>query len=86
MADMTISVLERISNPDPAYRKERESHYIAQFESFRKGINRKRWLFLIGTFLKIISLTACNSNLVLFVKPMDLVCYDRYLSDDAYIK
>ena len=42
MADMTISVLERISNPDPAYRKERERHYIALFESFRKGINRKR--------------------------------------------
>ena len=42
MADMTISVLERISNPDEQYRKERESHYIEQFEAYRKGMNRRR--------------------------------------------
>ena len=42
MADMTISVLERITTSDPMYRKVRESHWIEQFEARRKGINRRR--------------------------------------------
>ena len=42
MSDMSISVLERIRQSDPQYRKERESYYIEQFEALRKGINRKR--------------------------------------------
>ena len=41
-SDMSISVLERITSSDPHYRKERESHYIEQFELLTKGINRKR--------------------------------------------
>ena len=41
-SDMSISVLERITSSDPNYRKERESHYIEQFELLAKGINRKR--------------------------------------------
>ena len=52
MADITISVLERIRQTDPAYRKQRESDYIEQFETKRKGINRKRWLFWLGTHFK----------------------------------
>ena len=42
MADMSVSVIERIRSSDPFYRKVRESHWIEQFESLRKGINRKR--------------------------------------------
>ena len=42
ISDMTISVLERITSSDPAYRKEREKHWIEQFELLYKGINRKR--------------------------------------------
>ena len=41
-ADMTISVVERITSTDPNYRLEREKHWIEQFELLRKGINRKR--------------------------------------------
>ena len=42
MADMTVSVIERIKSSDPTYRKCRESHWIEQFEVLRKGINKKR--------------------------------------------
>ena len=42
ISDMSISVLERITSSDPAYRKEREKHWIEQFELLYKGINRKR--------------------------------------------
>ena len=42
MADMTVSVIERIEYTDPTYRKCKESHWIEQFEVLTKGINRKR--------------------------------------------
>ena len=42
MADMTVSVIERIKSSDPTYRKCRESHWIEQFEVLRKGVNKKR--------------------------------------------
>ena len=42
MADMSVSVVERIKSSDPFYRKVRESHWIEQFETLRKGLNRKR--------------------------------------------
>ena len=42
IADMTISVAERITSSGPNYREEREKHWIEQFESLRMGINRKR--------------------------------------------
>ena len=38
---MTFSVLEKISNNNPQYRKARESHYIEQFNLKYAGINRK---------------------------------------------
>ena len=41
-ADMTISVLEKIHQEDPMYRKEREHFWIQQFDLLRKGLNGKR--------------------------------------------
>ena len=42
LSDMTISVLKRIKQDDPMYRKRRESYHIAQFDLVHNGVNRKR--------------------------------------------
>ena len=42
VADMRICVVEKIRNPDPNYRKERESMYIQNFGATRSLINKKR--------------------------------------------
>ena len=41
-ADMTISVLEKINQEDPMYRKEREHFRIQEFDLVRKGLNGKK--------------------------------------------
>ena len=86
MSDMSISVLERIRQSDPFYRKERESYYIEQFEAMRKGINRKRWLFLIGITFKNFNFVCCKFFLVVYCNLYELVCYDTALSEEAFIK
>ena len=40
LADMKVTVLEKIYNQDPNYRKERESMWIRKFNTKYKGINR----------------------------------------------
>ena len=42
MADMTISVLEQVSEKNTFYRECRESKYIQNFDLLYNGINRKR--------------------------------------------
>ena len=42
MSDMTISVLEQVSEEDTYYRECRESKHIRDFDLKYNGINRKR--------------------------------------------
>ena len=42
VADMRICVVEKIRNPDPNYRKERESMYIQNFGATRSLLNKKK--------------------------------------------
>ena len=42
MADMQVTILEKIHSPDPNFRKEREKMYIALFNTGYKGMNRKK--------------------------------------------
>ena len=41
MADMKITILEKVKSTDPQLRKIRESHYIQKFYTRYKGINKK---------------------------------------------
>ena len=81
LSNMSVSVIERIRSSDPFYRKVRESHWIEQFESLRKGINRKRWQFA--------NCKACKKNLILVClcqTQKNSICYDKLLSEDAFVK
>ena len=49
MADMKITILEKVKSADPQLRKIRESHYIQKFYTRYKGINKKSWKLLIAT-------------------------------------
>ena len=40
LSDMRVTILEKIYNPDPNYREERESMWIRKFNTKYKGINR----------------------------------------------
>ena len=40
-SDMTITIVEKISNQNPLFRKEREKMYIQNFNTHYKGLNRK---------------------------------------------
>ena len=42
MGDITFSVLERINNDNPQYRKARESYFIEKFNLKYAGMNVKR--------------------------------------------
>ena len=39
VSDMTITVLEKIFNPDPQYRKQREKMWVNKFNTKYKGLN-----------------------------------------------
>ena len=41
MADMEVSILEKIHNKDPQYRKARERMWIERFNTKYKGLNKK---------------------------------------------
>ena len=41
MADMTVTLLEKIYNSDPQFRKAREKMWIERFNTKYKGLNRK---------------------------------------------
>ena len=41
LADMKILILEQVKSNDPAYRKEREHHFINKFNSHYKGMNKQ---------------------------------------------
>ena len=41
VSDMRISVLEKVFNPDPMIREQREKYFINKFEAKYKGMNRK---------------------------------------------
>ena len=41
VADMEVSILEKIFNEDPHYRKQREQMWIEKFNTKYKGLNRK---------------------------------------------
>ena len=47
ISDMEITILEKIFNPDPQFRKQREKMYINKFNTKYKGINRSNggWNF-----------------------------------------
>ena len=40
LSNMKITILEKMKNRDPLYRKERESYHIKKFNSFYKGMNQ----------------------------------------------
>ena len=40
VSDMEITVIEKVYNQDPRYRKQREKFYIQQFNTRYKGLNR----------------------------------------------
>ena len=39
--NMKITIIEKVKNNEPNYRKERESYHIKKFNTFYKGINRQ---------------------------------------------
>ena len=41
MADMKITIIEKVMSDDPQMRKLRESHFIKQFGTRYKGMNKK---------------------------------------------
>ena len=41
MADMKITIIEKVKSADPQLRKIRESHYIQKFYTIYKGKSRK---------------------------------------------
>ena len=41
LADLQVSVLERVKRNTTLYRKEREEYMIRKFNTFHKGINKK---------------------------------------------
>ena len=41
LADMTITILEKVKSNDDLYRKEREKYFIRRFNTFYKGLNRQ---------------------------------------------
>ena len=40
IANMTITILEKVKKNDPLYRREREKYLIRKFNTFYKGLNR----------------------------------------------
>ena len=40
LADMEVTILEKIFNPDPQFRKAREKMFINEFNTKHKGLNR----------------------------------------------
>ena len=41
VSDMRITIVEKVFNPDPMVREQREKYYINKFGSKYRGINRK---------------------------------------------
>ena len=41
LADMSITILERVRQKDDLYRKEREKYFIRRFNTFYGGLNRQ---------------------------------------------
>ena len=41
VSDMKITVVEKVFNPDPMIREQREKYYINKFQAKYKGMNRK---------------------------------------------
>ena len=42
LADLNITILERVKKDDENYRKEREAYFINKFNTFYKGINNRK--------------------------------------------
>ena len=42
LADMKITILEKVLSNDPMMRETRESHYIEKLNTFYKGLNKKK--------------------------------------------
>jgi hypothetical protein len=40
LANMKVTIIEKVKSFDPLYRKEREKYFIRQFNSYHKGMNR----------------------------------------------
>ena len=40
VADMRVTIIEKIFNPDEAFRKEREKYYIMKMNTKYKGLNK----------------------------------------------
>ena len=51
ISDMEVTIVEKIFNPDPQFRKQREKMYINKFNTQHKGINRSSggWKLLIAS-------------------------------------
>ena len=41
LADLSITVLEKVKKSDDLYRKEREKYFIRKFNTFYRGLNRQ---------------------------------------------
>ena len=41
LAEMTVTILEKVRSSDDLYRKEREKYFIRKFNTFYKGLNRQ---------------------------------------------
>ena len=87
VADMEVTILEKIFSRDPQVRKERESLFIKKFNSKHKGLNKN---LRCGTALPILYFTPRLSYIFFFlVQKYILICYVFTLltqSDDECIK
>ena len=41
LADLSITILEKVRSQDHLYRKERERYFIRKFDTFYRGLNRQ---------------------------------------------
>ena len=86
MADMTISVLEQVSEKDTFYRECRESKHIQDFDLLYNGINRKRWLVANCNQFKNQFICFQFSFLYGTVNCKLCDCCGRHLSEDDSVK
>ena len=41
LADMTVTILEKVKSSDDSYRTERDKYFIRRFNTFYQGLNRQ---------------------------------------------
>ena len=86
MSDMTISVLEQVSEKDTFYRECRESKHIQDFDLKYNGINRKKWLVANCNHFKNQLICFQFSFLYGTVNCKLCDCCGRHLSEDDSVK